>query len=432
MPISAKDLLSLLGGKRRKTSTTGRALAGAGAGGVMLAPVAGPTSLGDVGRPAPPGVGRPTDYVPPTPVAAGLSAAGPRRELGGLSGQQWLDMALAALGGGPDRGAYVAPFDAAASRARGAHEQSLPAIAQAYAQLRGNMEATQGTMNQHADQARGAIDQRAAATQQQMQQMTAPVLADLASQGGPAIGGLMGAAQAQVGTQQAQLAQQAGTQQQLQANLAQAAQATHNSRIQDSGLAETSAKATAGNTLNQVLAQLDAKKAQALQAYAADAASHGSKVASLRMQALERDEARAEKQAALDDPARQIDLDLKRLDLEDRRMEVEDRMSAREAGAGGGNRYSTQLSDWQMRTAEKNPVAYSLLSELVTAGGKDGTPTPTVIANIRARSKGGKIDYEGKKIDANWLISRVKELDELERLAAEEEERRSTTSKRRR
>lgn len=344
---------------------------------------------------------------------------------GGMSGQQWLDMALAALGGGPDRSAYVSPFEQAMERARGANAQALPQIAQNYDRLRGELGQSQQVVNRDAEQARANM----AATQQQLQgqvaQNAAPVLADLASQGNtPALGGLLGAAQAQVGTGQAQLAQQAATQQQLSGNMQQASTASHNSRVADSQLAQGAATSNANNTLNSVLAQLDAKKAQALQQYSQDAQQHGSKVAQLRMEAMERDQ-------AANDPMRAMELALKQADLEDRMLDLDDR---RAGPQGGDGRYRTALNDFQIRTAEQNPVAWSLLSEFLSAGGEQGVPMGTLIANLRndERNKNGKIRYKDKNIDVNWMIQRARELDELERAAQREEEEGSSSSRRKR
>lgn len=323
-----------------------------------------------------------------------------------LDGQQWLDMALSALGGGPDRSAYVMPFDAAEQRARQAHAEAVPAIAANYDRMRSELGQSQQVVDRDANAARQNMAGTNAALQQQIQQFAAPILADLASQGNtPALGGLLGGAQAQIGTGQAQLAQQAATQQQLSGNMQAASTQAYNSRLQDSQLAQQAATASSGNTLNSVLARLDQQKAQAMQQYAQDAQSHGSAVARARMEALERQE-------AANDPLKQIELELRRADLEDRRMDLDERRNP-----GQANRYQTQLRDWQLEHSERNPVAYSTLTEFLA----DQPPIATAIANIRAEAKGKQnIVREGKRISVNWLIDRVKELDELERLAEEE------------
>lgn len=409
MPIDANSFLKMIGltGKKKKAATPPLAVPPPPI--TPLGPGITPANNVNLGTAGDPRYG--------APVSAGAAPGA-----GGMSGQQWLDMALAALGGGPDRSAYVAPFEAAEQRARQAHGEALPQIAATYDQLRANLGQSQQVVDRDAGQAREQMAAVQGALQGQIATNAAPILADLASQGNtPALGGLLGAAQAQVGTGQAQLAQQAATQQQLSGNMQAASTASHQSRLADSQLAQGAATSSSQNTLNAVLAQLDAKKAQALQQYAQDAQQHGSAVARTRLEAAERD-------AERNDPMAQLDLEMKRLDLEDRKAELADR----QAGVTG-NRYTTQLNDFQIQTAEKNPVAWSLLTELVTAGGEAGTPLPTVIANIRAKQdKNGKIVHNGKRIDANWLVDRAKELDELERLEAEEEERRTSSSKRRR
>lgn len=417
MPIDANSFLKMLGigGNKKATGTKGsvggeKYVTPPAAAPVPLASMVSPqnnVNLGTAGDP------RMAGGPPPMADLGG----------GGMSGEEWLSMALSALGGGPDRAAYVAPFDAAEQRARAANAQALPQIAQTYDQMRAGLGQSQQVVDRDAGQAREQMAAVQAAVQQQMQQGAGTVMADLASQGGtPALGGLLGAAQAQIGTGQAQLAQQAGTQQQLSGNMQAASTASYQSRLADSQLAQGAATSSANTTLNQVLAQLDSKKAQALQQYSQDAQQYGSRVAQTKLQAAER----AAEQA---DPMRQLDLEMRRMDVDDRRAELAERQAG--GGATGPNKYSTQLRDFQMQTAEKNPVAWSLLTEMLTAGGKDGTPLPTVVANIRARAdKNNKIVHNGKRIDATWLIDRAKELDDLEAQEEAEELRRAESTKR--
>ncbi len=339
---------------------------------------------------------------------------------GGGGSSEWLNMALGALGGAPDRSAYTQPFDQAATKARGAYDASLPQIAQGYDQLRGNLAQSQAGVDQAAGQAQGNMQTQQAATQAQLAAMVAPVLAQLKAAGGQAsVGSLTGAQEAQVATGQAQLAQQAAAQNQLSQNLQQAGTQSYNSRVQDTGLAQEAATANAGNNLNTVLNALESRKADALRQYGQDSQQHASASAQARMSAADRE---------ADAPGKAIDLERAQIALERDKLGLE---AARSVGQTGGvNKFTQALSDFQTSTAEKNPVAFSLLTQFLTAGGKDGTPLPVVIANIRSKQDGGgKIRHAGKNIDANWLIDRAKELDELERLQELEDARLSAGSK---
>lgn len=409
----AQILVGLLPGKNREKNKKGATGYRASAGSARLPDIASMisptnnTTLGTAGDP-----------FPGTAPAAAFTDPGAG---GGGGSAEWLALALSALGGGPDRNAYVAPFDAAAQRAQSAHAQALPQIAAGYDRLRTELAGHQAGVDQGAAQAQQTMAAQQAANRTNIAAMAAPVLAQLQAAGGTAaLGSLTGALQAQVGTGQAQLAQQGAAQTQLSQNLQQAGTQSHNSRVADSQLAQQSAVSSAGNNLNQVLNALEQRKAQALQQYAADAQRHGSAVANARMQAMERD-------AEANDPMRQMEMELKRADLEDRYMDLEERRSG--GATGDQNRYSTQVADWHNRISQSNSTSYKFLSELMAEG---DTPLPALIGKINAAAKNGKVRYGGKNLDARWLRDRLTELDELERMEAEEEERRlGGTTKRR-
>lgn len=408
MPINASDFLKAigLGGKKKAAATkgtSGRAPQGPAS---FVPPPVTPINNVNLGT-----AGDPRMAGGPPPMAAGPPGAG------GMSGEEWLSMALSALGGGPDRAAYVAPFDAAEQRARAANAQALPAIAQTYGQMRSELGTDQAVVDRDAGQARQQMAAVQAALQSQIQQYAAPVLADLASQGNtPALGGLLGAAQAQVGTGQAALAANAATQQQLSGNMQAATTASYQSRLADSQLAEGAATSSANNTLNQVLAQLDQRKAQALQQYAADAQQYGSSVARTKLEAAER----AEKQ---NDPMAQLDLEMRRMDVEDRKADLDARKTAPvDTAAARG-----EWEKWHDELSRTNPVSYDVLYDVM--GGNDTYAEAIAdlnkrIANKEVKTKGGK------QLDATFLRDRLREaydiydrMTEAEELEAERKKR---------
>lgn len=340
----------------------------------------------------------PAPVLPPPPAGGGSGSA------------DWLAMALAAIGGGPDRNAYIAPFEQAAGRAQAAYTTALPQIAQGYDRLRQELGGQQAGVDQAAVQAQQGMAGQQQNTQAQIAAMAAPVLAQLKAAGGAAsLGSLTGAMEAQIGTGQAQLAQQGAAQTQLSQNLQAAGTGSYNSRIADSQLAQQSATASAGNNLAQVLNALEAKKAEALQQYAGDSAQYQSRIAQAKLQA-------AEQQAEADDPGRQIRLERDQIALEKDRMDLD----RRQGGTTGPNPYTAQVVTWHDQISRSNPTSYKFLSELMADG---ETPLPALIGKINAAAKNGKVKYGGKNLDARWLIDRLSELDELEQMEAQGSER---------
>ena len=346
---------------------------------------------------------------------------------GGGSDGQWLAAALSAIGGAPDRNAYTAPFKAAAGRAQAANAQALPQIASGYDRLRGALGTAQAETDQASGQARAAMQGQQAASQAQIAALVAPVLAQLKAAGGnAALGSLTGAMQAQVGVSQGQLAQQGAAQTQLSQNLQASGTASHNSRIADSQLAQQSATSSANNNLSQVLNALDSRKADALKQFAADSAQHSGRVASAKMSAMERAEAKAEK---ANDPGRAIDLERARIALESDRLDLDDRKGS--GPAAGPNQYKAQVNEWHSKISQSNPQSYSFLVDLM---GDGKTELPALLGRINTMAKNGKVKdpASGKSLDARWLRDRLTELDDAEQRFNEEEERRSQPSSRKR
>lgn len=317
-----------------------------------------------------------------------------------------IDQVLASLGGGPDRAAYTAPFDAAAQRANAAFQAAVPQIGAGYERLRGELGTAQAGADQTATQAQAAMAAQQAALRGQMGQLTAPVLADLARNGGPAIGGLTGAMAAQVGTQQAQLAQQGAAQTQLSQNLQQAGQASYNSRVADSRLAEQAAKANSSNTLAQVIARLDQQRAAALQAYSQDAQRGQAQRASLIMQKAELADRASERQAEL---AERRSIEQERRNDPRRRLDDLQAMDALSGYERARNLppVNVRFSEW----SKTSPVATSVLQEIFK-GSEDLDDAYEVLKAMEAKQKrkDGKVKFQGKRIDVNWLKARLNDL----------------------
>lgn len=350
-------------------------------------------------------VGRSGEAAPPvTPLAptnnanlgtAGAPAFAPPPPVGGGTGSaEWLALALSAIGGGPDRNAYVAPFDAAAQRAQAAHSQALPEIAAGYDRLRSELGTAQAGADQSAAQAQAGMASQQQNNQAQIASLVAPVLAQLQAAGGnAALGSLTGGLQAQVQTGQAQLAQQGQAQTQLSQNLQQAGTQSHQSRLADTQLAQQSATASAGNNLNAVLNALEARKAEALQQYASDSQRHGSQVASAKMEAAER--------SGENDPGRAIELERARLQLENDRMDFDERRAG-----PASNVAKQEWTDWHDNLSRSNPVSYDVLYSIMEEN--DDLATAMAALNKKIAAKQVKTKG-GKQLDATFLRDRLRE-----------------------
>lgn len=320
----------------------------------------------------------------PPPIAGGLQNLPPPAD----ASSQWLQMALATVGGGPDRNAYIAPFDQAATRAQQSYQTALPEIASAYTGLRdqlASLQAAQATTSQQqmANQAKTGNDTRAL-----LASLAAPVLADIARQGQGTPTGLTGAAQANLGAAQMTLAQQAAAQQQLSQNLANAAQQSGQSRIADTELAQTQAGQSARQNLNQILNQIGLQKAGAEKAYEQASQAYQAQQANIALKAYEMQQAAA--QAAAQNPMQNLAYQNAQLDLAAKQKQLQDMLNPT-SGIVGQNQFITDLS----RT---NPQSAAYIGSLKAANLAD------ILSQItQAADKNNRVTFQGKKLDANFL-----------------------------
>lgn len=309
----------------------------------------------------------------------------------------WLTQALATLGGGPDRNAYIAPFDAAEGRAHDAYNAALPVIAQQYDQLRQNL-------SQHQQDYQGQV----AATQQAQQagvqsqqgllnNLQAPVLADLKTQGGnAAVGSLTGALQAAMAAGQANLGQQGLAQKQLSDNLANAGNQSFEGRQQDAQAAQTAAQGNAAANLNSILNQIGVQRAGAEQQYASAADQFARQRAGLQLQALEAKQSQS-------DPLKVLQMQSQLLQNQKLQNELSPDTSAQDA-----------LQQWHLNISEQSPVAYDYLTDVL--GNSDSLAQ--ALAKINQDQKNGKIRYGGKNLDAATLRQWASEATRLEAAAS--------------
>ena len=213
--------------------------------------------------------GFPTAPAPAPPAAVSAPAAH-------AGGDDYLGMQLAALGGGPDRGTYIRPFDEAEGRVREAHTQALPVIAKAYDDLRGQL--STGQQNFAAEQARIAAEQQARSGQlaDRVRSLQAPAAADAAAQaGGNLAPSLAAGLQAQAAQNEANLTDAQRRQAAFLENLARTQEQSSASRLAGTQGAQMAAELHAGQNLNNILGQLDLQRSAAEQRYTADARAHG-------------------------------------------------------------------------------------------------------------------------------------------------------------
>jgi hypothetical protein len=347
------------------------------------------------------GVGTPltygVDYGPGVTVGGAAAPAGPDPI------DTWLEQALAALGGGPDRNAYLAPFDAATSRANEAHSAALPVIAQQYDALRQQLGANQQGYQGQVAATQAAQQQGMQANQSLLQNLQAPVLADLQRQGGQAaVGSLTGALQAQMAAGQAGVQGAGMAQQQLSQNLANAGNQSFNSRLEDSRLAETAASGNASANLNSILNQIGLQRAGAEQQYNSAAQQFAQARSGLQLKALEAKQAQAQGQ---DDPLRM--LQLQKAMLENTKLEQE--LNGPDTSAADA------LQAWHLDISERSPVAYDYLTQVMG----ESESLAQALARINRDAKGGtKIRYGGKSLDAATLRQWATEATRLEAAAS--------------
>ena len=358
-------------------------------------PVGGPSieSLLRAGQ----GVGQPLtlgqDYGPGIgpPPAPGLDPAT-------ASVRAALERVLASLGGGPDRNAYIAPFDQASARAQQSYEAAVPVIANQYGSLRQGLEGTQQAQQAQAQQVQAQQAAQQAAQQQLLQNLQAPVAADLAAQGGQAqVGSLTGALQASMAAGQAGLGAAGAAQTQLSQNLANSADQSFDSRIEDSRLAETAAAGNASANLNSILNQIGLQKANAERQYLNDSQGFQGQRQQIELQLAQLQD--ASRQAALQaqDPSRIL-----------QGLQANDQLAAYQRQRNAPPAY--QLFDTWRRD---NPVATSLV-ENVFGQAEDPNEAFSILAEMarsQAKKNGGQfITYDGKRISVPWIRARLNDL----------------------
>lgn len=346
-------------------------------------PTSNPTSIDDllragqgVGTPLTPGV----DYGPGSLAAL---AAGPADPFAAT--RTALQRALSYLGGGPDRNAYIAPFDQAAQRAQDAYNAAVPNIAQQYAQLTSGL--SQHEQDYQAQAAATQQAQRAAVDSQQqlLQRLQAPVAADLAAQGGnAAVGSLTGAVQAAMAAGQANLGQQGLAQQQLSQNLQNAQRQSYDSRIQDTQVAQQAAQGNASANLNSILNQIGLQRANAEKQYAADAQGFQGQRQQIELQL-----------AQLQDQAAQQSDPLAALQRQAQALQLQNTIHGYTSGQ------VTPITYLQQTRGQQFPVSVDWLSDAFA--GNKGDLDSVLVAINHAADKNGQIKYKGKRLDANTL-----------------------------
>lgn len=308
--------------------------------------------------------------------------------------------ALAELEGrGPDRNAYIAPFDQAGQRAQQSYDRTIPQIASLYNELIGNIGTSQQQYGQQVAQAQANQAAQAQATQQGLTNLQAPVLADLQAQGGQAaVGSLTGGLQAHMAAGQAQVGQAAAAQQQLSQNLANAGAQSFQGRIQDARLAEQAARSHAAATLGELQGQISRQRAAAEQQYASDAASYGRQGQQLSLQraALQDEQAQREweRQQAAADPRQQLG-----------QLQATDNLAAYQRQRNlppVGERFA----EW----GQANPVATDVLRTIFRESSDLDDAYDYLDELERKRGKDGNIKHQGKRINVNWLKDRLSEL----------------------
>lgn len=239
---------------------------------------------------------------------AGLPPVAPPAEGGG--GEDLLGMQLAALGAGPDKAAYLKPFEEAEARARQAHGEALPVIASAYDTLRSKLGA--GQQDFAGEQARVASEQQARAAQlsDNVRRLQAPALADVQAQsGGGAAPSLTAGVIAQATQNEANLTDAQRRQGAFLDNLARTSEQSHTSRLTDTHAAQQAASQNASFNLDQILGQLGMQRANAERQYGADVQSHGQERANVMRDYVEQQrravaEAEKEEAAAVEEEER--------------------------------------------------------------------------------------------------------------------------------
>jgi hypothetical protein len=357
-------------------------------------PIATPSSLLDAGQ----GVGTPLtlgqDYGPGSPAAIAATGNDPLT----ASTRAALERALASLGGGPDRNAYVAPFDQAEARAREAHAAAVPTIAGQYADMTRGLGDTQRAQQAQAQQTQANQAAAMASQQQLLQKLQAPVLADLQAQGGQAaVGSLTGALQASMAAGQAGVGAAGAAQQQLSQNLANAQQQSYDSRIQDARLAEEAAQGNASQNLNSILNQIGVQRAGAERQYGDDVQRLHAQRQQIDLQLAQlQDAGRASAQQAMD-PARQLN-----------QLQATDQLAAYQQQRNAPPVYQL-LDTWR----QDNPSATSLL-ESVYGQSDDQNEAYSILAEMarsQAKQFGGQfIKYDGKRISVQWIKAKLDEL----------------------
>lgn len=306
----------------------------------------------------------------------------------------WLSQALASLGGGPDRNAYIAPFDQATQRANEAYAQATPNIAATYDTLRQQLGAHQQDYQAQAQQTQANQAASAQSIQDLLAKLQAPVAADLQAQGGQAaVGSLTGGLQASMAAGQAGIGNAAAAQQQLSQNLSNAGNQSFNNRIEDTRVAEQGAQGNASANLNSILNQIGLQKAGAEGQYNSAAQQFAQQRSGLELQALQAKQGQ-------DDPLAALQLQKAALENQKLQNDLSPDTTAQDA-----------LQQWHLQISAQSPVAYDYLSGVL--GNSDSLAQ--ALAQINRDAKGGdKIKYGGKSLDAATLRQWASEATRLE------------------
>ncbi len=328
---------------------------------------------------------------------------------------------LAALGGAPDKGAYVKPFDEAAARAQAAADASSPTIRDAYLRARAAIEAGQGEFASTQSRVAAEAAARQAAGQQAMAQQQAPVLGDLgATFGADTLGSLTGAVGAQAAQQQAGMTETAARQGSLASELAAQQARSSQTRVADSHLGEAGALAAAKGNLNAILNQLGVQRAGAERQFANDAQAYDMQRAQFaRADAAQRAQSRSDPMDALNYQLKALELQRGQLELQrgpDPLVALERQVKERQLNAALAPAPGTSAA-WKKkaaRAAVHSPGAYSYLAALTDANGTKEDALAGMQADLAhwaedKRGKGQYVIHQGKRVDPavirGWLKS---------------------------
>lgn len=198
--------------------------------------------------------------------------------------QQYLDMAMAALGPAPDMSGYVRPYDEATQRAKDAYAASTPVINQLADELKTKLAGSRAEAAQQGADSLAAMRAANAQVLGNTQAMNGQVLADIAAQGGQIQQGApTSAAQAMAQALQSNLASQGSNYERSAQALTQARDASVADRLNGVEGMRANSLSNAQVNLDSILNQLGIGRANAERQYQGDLSNYQQQVANTKL-----------------------------------------------------------------------------------------------------------------------------------------------------